>query len=88
MWAPLIIVKEPGVQVILQLLDGTVDLFAECHTVELVEDGAMEALTNSVRLWALGLGAAVVDVLDREIELVSAAFAGNSLVFKEIAGTR
>src|SRR5262249_6476840 len=75
MWAPFIIIKEPGVQVVLERLDGTVDLFAECHTVELIEDGTMEALTDSVRLWALGLGSAVIDVLDREIELVFVALA-------------
>ena len=30
----------------------------------------MEALTDAVGLWALGLGARVIDVLDREVELV------------------
>ena len=35
----------------------------------------MKTLTDSVRLRALGLGAAVVDVLDREIELVFVALA-------------
>ena len=33
----------------------------------------MEALADSIRLWALGLGAAVIDVLDRQIELVFVA---------------
>jgi hypothetical protein len=35
----------------------------------------MEALANAVGLRALGLGAAVIDVLDREIELVFVALA-------------
>ena len=30
----------------------------------------MEALTDAIGLWALGLGARVIDVLDREVELV------------------
>jgi hypothetical protein len=34
----------------------------------------MEAFTDAVRLWALGLGARVIDVLDREIQLVLVPF--------------
>src|SRR5438094_4718183 len=34
----------------------------------------MEALADAVGLWALGLGAAVIDVLDRQVELVLVAF--------------
>src|SRR5205085_2980211 len=34
----------------------------------------MKALADSVGLWALGLGAAVIDVLDRQVELVLVAF--------------
>src|SRR5205823_12973569 len=34
----------------------------------------MEALADPVGLWALGLGAAVIDVLDRQVELVLVAF--------------
>jgi len=48
--------------------------FAERDTIELVERGLVEAFTNAVRLRALGLGARVIDVLDREIELVFVPF--------------
>jgi hypothetical protein len=41
-----------------------------CGAVELVEHSLVEALDDSVRLRALGLCARVVDVLDRQIELV------------------
>ena len=34
----------------------------------------MEAFTDAVRLWALGLGARVIDVLDCEIQLVLVPF--------------
>ena len=34
----------------------------------------LEAFTDAVRLWVLGLGARVIDVLDREIELVFMPF--------------
>src|SRR5262245_37646254 len=38
------------------------------------ERGLVEAFTDAVRLRALGLGARVIDVLDREIELVLVPF--------------
>ena len=34
----------------------------------------LEAFTDAIRLWALGLGARVIDVLDREIQLVFMPF--------------
>ena len=51
-----------------------VDLFAERDPIELIQDGAMEALADTIGLRALGLGAAVIDVLDREVELVFMTF--------------
>ena len=39
----------------------------------------MEALANAIGLWALGLGAAVVDVLNGEIELVLVALGAAKL---------
>src|SRR5215471_7358027 len=44
-------------------------LFVERDTIELVERGFVEEFTDAVRLRALGLGARVIDVLDREIRL-------------------
>src|SRR5215472_14956659 len=77
---PLLVVSDdPRIQVGLQLVDRAVDLFTERHPVEFVQDGAMEALTNSIRLRALGLGAAVINVLDREIELVFVALGAAKL---------
>src|SRR5437588_3069021 len=70
----LVVVDEPGIEIGLQFLDRAIDLFAERHPVELVEQRAMEALTDAVGLRALGLGAAVIDVLDRQVELVLVAF--------------
>ena len=70
----LVVLGDPSIKVGLQLVDGVIDLFTERHPIELVQDGAMEALADSIRLRALGLGAAVIDVLDREVELVVVAF--------------
>ena len=48
----------------------------------------MEALTNSIRLRALGLGTAVIDVLDGEVELVLAALVENARNISYIPDTR
>src|ERR1700746_637728 len=52
----LVVLEEPGVKVGLQLVDRLVDLLAEGDPVEFVEDGAMEALANTIGLRAFGLG--------------------------------
>src|SRR5215469_5510446 len=70
MWSTIIVFNQPGIEIGLQLDDRVIDLLAECDPVKLIQHSAMEALADSIRLWALGLGAAVVDVLNREIELV------------------
>jgi hypothetical protein len=75
----LVVVDEPDVEVGLQLLDRLVDLLSEGDPVEFVEDGAMEALANTIGLRAFGLGAAVVDVLDGQIELVLVALGAAKL---------
>jgi hypothetical protein len=71
----LVVAGEPGIEIGLQLLDHAIDLLAKRHPVERVEHGAMEALADSIGLRALRLGARVVDVLDREIELIFVALA-------------
>src|SRR5215831_8673879 len=70
MWPRRIVFCNPTIQVGLQLVDRTIHLLAQGNTVELVEHGLLETLADSVGLWALGLGARVIDVLDRLIELV------------------
>src|SRR5215472_9621141 len=44
--------------------------FTERHPVKLIQDGAMEALANSIGLRAFGFGSAVINVFEGEIELV------------------
>ena len=61
----LIVFFDPGIQIGLQLVDRTIDLFAESDTVKLVEHSLVEAFADSVGLWAFSLGARVIDVLDR-----------------------
>src|SRR4029434_3188243 len=69
----LIVFGNPGIEVGLQLVDRSVNLLSECQAIELVEYGAMKALADAVGLRALGLGAGVVDVLARQVELVFVA---------------
>jgi len=59
-----------SVQIGLQVSDRTVDLLSKGDAVELVERGLVESVDDPIRLRALGLGSRVVDVLDRQIELV------------------
>jgi hypothetical protein len=66
----LIVFLDPVIQVGLQLVERTIHLLAKANTVELVEHGLVEALADAVGLRALGLGARMIDVLYREIELV------------------
>src|SRR6202007_620950 len=70
-WPPLLIVlSDPNIEIGLQLVDGTVHLFTKRDTVKFVEHGLVESLTDSIRLRALGLGTGVIDILDREVELI------------------
>jgi len=65
-----IVLGEPGIKISLQLRDRAVDLLAERHAVELVEQRFVEALADAVGLRAPRLGARVIDVLDRQVEFV------------------
>jgi hypothetical protein len=52
MWPRLIVFLDPGIQIGLQLVDRTIHLPAERDTVEFVEHGLVEALTDAVGLRA------------------------------------
>ena len=70
----LVVLDQPAIQIGLQLVERAIDLFAERDAVELVEQRAMETLADAIGLRALGFRSAVIDILDREIELVLVAF--------------
>ena len=67
MRARFVVRRHPNIEIILQLVDGSI---AERHAIELVEHGSMEPLADPVGLRAVGLGPGMIDVLDGEIELV------------------
>ena len=50
MRAFIVVVIDPFIQIILQLLDGLVDLLSECYLVELLQDGFVEPFADAVGL--------------------------------------
>jgi len=73
MGAFIVVLIDPFVQIDLQLLNGLVDLFTECHLIELLQDGLVEPLTDAVGLGRFDLGLGVVDVVDGQEQLVIVA---------------
>ena len=65
-----VVLTYPCIEIRLQFIDRSVDLLAEGNAVKLVEHRLVQALNDPVRLRALGLGPRVVDVFDREVQLV------------------
>ena len=57
MWARLIVLRQPAIEVGLQLGDRPVQGFAERHAIELVEHRFVEPLANTICLRALRFGA-------------------------------
>ena len=52
MWPPYIVLREPDIEIGLQLRERAVDLLAERDAIELLEHGAMEALADAIGLRA------------------------------------
>jgi hypothetical protein len=57
------VVREPSVQIGLQLLDVAVSLPSECDLVELQQDRLEESLADPVSLLMMNLGFRVLDVI-------------------------
>jgi hypothetical protein len=82
----LIIALDPGIEVGLEFGDRSIDLLAEDDAIELIEHRLVEPLGDAVRLWALSLGARMVDILERQIELVFVVL-GVAAVFRAAIGS-
>lgn len=61
---------DPCIEISLELVDGLVDLFAEGDPVELVEHRLVQAFNDAVALRTLGFRSRMIDVCDREVELI------------------
>jgi len=79
MRSPIIVLIQPGIEIGLQLADAAID------PTDLVQDAAMEAFADAVGLRALGLGTAMIDILDRDIELVFMALAAANSVLRSVS---
>jgi hypothetical protein len=62
-----IVLGEPIIEIRLQFLQVVVEFLAKRGGVKLFMDGAMEAFADAVSLRMPSLGAAVIDVLHRQI---------------------
>lgn len=64
-----IVFLQPVVKIALELLNTSVYMFSKSHLVELVENGFMEPLDDSVGLWVTSFCSSVVDVIKRQVQL-------------------
>src|SRR5438067_10134805 len=80
MWSLFVVPGDPGIEVSLQLFEAGVNAFAERHLIELLQDGFVEALADAVGLRASRLGAAVVDVLHGQVELIFVRLGGAAAI--------
>lgn len=70
----IIIVIEPFVQIFWQAPHLVIEVLAQGHLVELLQDSLMEALTDAISLWRPYLGFRVFNVIDRQIQLIIVGF--------------
>lgn len=70
MRALFVVVGDPFIQVGLQLFDAAIDLTPERDLVELLQNRFVEALADAVGLRMPDLGLRVLDVVQRQIELI------------------
>ena len=75
MWPVVVVILQPEIEVDLQLLQRCVEGLAESRRVELILQGLVEALADPVGLRMAGLGAAVIDILDGQVQLIFVMFA-------------
>lgn len=65
-----IILLHPFVKISLQFLNATVDLLAKGDAVELIQQGFVETLADAIGLRAARFCPRVIDVLNRQVELI------------------
>jgi hypothetical protein len=61
---------DPSVNIRLEFGDRAVDFISEGDPVELVEHCLVEPLDDVIRLWTFCLRPRIIDILDRQVELV------------------
>ena len=66
----IIVVTEPFVQILLQIIHVLVELFPECNLIKLLQDRLVEPLADAVCLRRFDLGPGVINVVQRQVKLV------------------
>ncbi len=66
----IVIVTQPDIKICLQGFHAVIDFLPECYLVELLKNGLVEPLTDTICLWMPGLCLGVVNVIYCQIELV------------------
>ena len=64
---------QPGVELGLQRLDTREQLLVDDWAEEFLQHGAVEALDEAVGAWAADLGLAMLDLIERQVELIGMA---------------
>ena len=59
-----IALKKPSVQIVLDIVEGRVELVAERDLIELLTNGSMKPFADAVCLRRFHLGSGVVNVID------------------------
>ena len=61
-----VIVSQPFIQVLLQLLKRLIQLATECNLVKFLQDSLMEPFADSVRLGMTGFALGMLNAIDRK----------------------
>ena len=80
-----IVIGHPPVEVGLQFIQGGIDLLAEGNIIEFFLDGSVEAFTDAVSLRMVCFGFAVIDIFNRQVELILMGFE-RAIVFRASVG--
>ncbi len=59
----IVVIADPFIKIVLQFLDGPINLFSECSLIELVQDYFVELLAYAVSLRMLDLGFSMLNVI-------------------------
>jgi hypothetical protein len=69
-----VVLLDPQVQIGLQFLPGSANLLPKGDLIDLLQHRLVETFADAIGLRASCLGPGVIDVLDREVELVLVVF--------------
>ncbi len=65
-----VVVRQPVIQIGLELFERAVNLAPESNLVELLQDGLVEPFADAVGLRMIGFGLGVLDVIQGQVELI------------------